>query len=178
MLPIIASAIPWIASAVGAALPSIIDAFRSGKSPEEAQKIIAPHRKEVVDRLVGTGMNQAAAEAMADESMKGEFEKAQLPEPMNPWLSLALHTAGGIAGFKGGKALSRRLDPAAAAAAPMAATAGKPEATEASEAGEPPGLQDEGSPFPQQTAMSGGVPLTLMPRRAVGGGIPMGPFPR
>lgn len=83
-------------------LPAIIDAFRSGKSPEEAAKIIAPHRKEIIDRLVGSGMNGPAAEAMADESLKSELAQAQLPEPMNPWLQGALMLGGGIAGYKGG----------------------------------------------------------------------------
>ncbi len=101
--PLIVAALPWIASAVGTMLPAIVDAFRSGKSPDEAKKIVEPHRQEIIDRLRGSGMNQSAAEAMADESIKGELEKAQLPEPMNPWLSAALAIGGGIGGYKLGK---------------------------------------------------------------------------
>lgn len=118
--PLIAAALPWIASAVGTMLPAIVDAFRSGKSPDEAKKIIEPHRQEIVDRLVGTGMNQAAAEAMADESLRGELANAQLPEPMNPWLQGALAIGGGIGGFKLGKMGMAKMGakPAAAAATP------------------------------------------------------------
>lgn len=101
--PLLVAALPWIASAVGTMLPAIVDAFRSGKSPDEAKKIVEPHRQEIIDRLRGSGMNQSAAEAMADESIKGELEKAQLPEPMNPWLSAALAIGGGVGGYKLGK---------------------------------------------------------------------------
>ncbi len=173
-LPLLAAAAPWILSAVGSMLPAIVDAFRSGKSPEEAQKIIAPHRKEIVDRLVGTGMNQTAAEAMADQSMQGEFEKAQLPEPMNPWLQGALAIGGGIAGYKGGKMLAGKLGakvPPVASRQPTAEPPKEPvpEAMETSEAGEPAGLQDEVPRLPmrevQAEVMSGPFPSPQMDRR-------------
>jgi len=96
----LAAAIPWIASAVGSMLPMIIDSFRSGKSPEEAQKEIAPQRQAMVERLIGSGMNMQQAEAMTDEAMADELAKAQLPEPMNPWLTAALAIGGGIGGYK------------------------------------------------------------------------------
>jgi hypothetical protein len=96
----LAAAIPWIASAVGSMLPMIVDSFRSGKSPEEAQKQIAPQRQAMIERLIGSGMNMQQAEAMTDEAMADELEKAQLPEPMNPWLTAALAIGGGIGGYK------------------------------------------------------------------------------
>ncbi len=202
-LPLLAAAAPWIISAVGTMLPTIIDAFRSGKSPEEAQKIIAPHRKEIVDRLVGTGMNQTAAEAMADQSMQGEFEKAQLPEPMNPWLQGALAIGGGIAGYKGGKMLAGKLGAKVPPVASRQPAEPPPkesmsEMAETSEAGEPPGLQDE-MPVKQAEVMRGPFPpprvepqyateWTMPPRQmpsgvAAGKGFTMqdmqtqGPFP-
>lgn len=96
----LAAALPWIASAVGSMLPMIVDSFRSGKSPEEAQKQIAPQRQAMVERLIGSGMNMQQAEAMTDEAMADELSKAQLPEPMNPWLTAALAIGGGIGGYK------------------------------------------------------------------------------
>lgn len=120
--PLLAAAAPWVLSIVGSMLPVVVDAFRTGKSPEEAAKIVEPKRQEIIDRLVGTGMNRAAAEVMADESIKGELEKAKLPEPMNPWLSAALSIGGLAAGVYGGAKIGKRLggtphvDPAAAAA--------------------------------------------------------------
>lgn len=116
----IAAAIPWIASAVGTMLPAIVDAFRSGKSPEEAQQIVAPQRQAMVERLIGSGMSQTAAEAMADEAMADEVAKAQLPEPMSPWLSAALAIGGGIGGYKLGKMATGRMTPAGADAAKAA----------------------------------------------------------
>jgi hypothetical protein len=95
-----AAAVPWIASAVGSMLPMIVDSFRSGKSPEEAQKMIAPQRQAMIERLIGSGMNMQQAEAMTDEAMADELAKAQLPEPMNPWLTAALAIGGGIGGYK------------------------------------------------------------------------------
>lgn len=112
----IAAAIPWIASAVGGTiLPAVVDAFRSGKSPEEAQQIVAPQRQAMVERLIGSGMSQQAAEAMTDEAMADEVAKAQLPEPMSPWLSAALAIGGGIGGFKLGKMAAGRMGAAKAA---------------------------------------------------------------
>lgn len=104
-----AAAIPWIASAVGSMLPAIVDSFRSGKSPEEAQQLIAPQRQAMIERLIGSGMQQSAAEAMADEAMKSEIEKAQLPEPMSPWLTAALAIGGGIGGYKLGAKLAGKM---------------------------------------------------------------------
>lgn len=105
LAPLAAKAAPWVLGVVGSMLPVIVDAFRTGKSPEEAAKIVEPKRQEIIDRLVGTGMNRAAAEVMADESIKGELEKAKLPEPMNPWLSAALSIGGLAAGAYGGAKL-------------------------------------------------------------------------
>lgn len=154
----IAAALPWIGSAVGAMLPAIVDMFRSGKSPEEAAQIVAPKRQEIVDRLIGTGMNQAAAEAMADESIKGELAQAQLPEPMNPWLTGVLMLGGGIAGAKLGSMAKARLSPSAGApatpktnpadAAPPASAPTKPsmadaETMAAQRAGRPVEMRDE-----------------------------------
>lgn len=109
--------LPVVLSIVGGMLPMIVDAFRSGRSPEEAAKIVAPKRQEIVERLIGSGMAQYAAEAMADESIKGELEKAQLPEPMNPWLSTALMAAGAFGGYKLGGAIAGKMAAANALAA-------------------------------------------------------------
>jgi hypothetical protein len=54
----------------------------------------------MVERLIGSGMNMQQAEAMTDEAMADELAKAQLPEPMNPWLTAALAIGGGIGGYK------------------------------------------------------------------------------
>jgi len=80
-----------------------VDAFRTGKSPEEAARVVEPHRQAIIERLVGAGMNGQAASAMADEQIQGELEKAQLPEAMNPWLSMGLSLAGAVGGYKLGK---------------------------------------------------------------------------
>lgn len=111
VLPL-AAAVPWIASAVGSMLPMIVDSFRSGKSPEEAQKQIAPQRQAMVERLIGSGMNMQQAEAMTDEAMADELAKAQLPEPMNPWLTAALAIGGGIGGYKLGAKFAGKGAPA------------------------------------------------------------------
>lgn len=110
----LAAALPWIASAVGSMLPMIVDSFRSGKSPEEAQKQIAPQRQAMVERLIGSGMNMQQAEAMTDEAMSEELEKAQLPEPMSPWLTAAMAIGGGIGGYKLGKMAAGKMAPATA----------------------------------------------------------------
>ena len=107
-----AAAVPWIASAVGSMLPMIVDSFRSGKSPEEAQKEIAPQRQAMVERLIGSGMNMQQAETMTDEAMADELAKAQLPEPMNPWLTAALAIGGGIGGYKLGAKFAGKGAPA------------------------------------------------------------------
>lgn len=118
MAPIIAAAAPWILSAIGAMLPNIIDAFRTGKSPEEAKAIVEPHRKAIIERLIGAGLSQAQATAVADEQIKGELEKAQLPEQMNPWLSAALSVGGAVGGFKLGGMMkgAPKVSPSTAAA--------------------------------------------------------------
>lgn len=121
LIPLAAKAAPWIASTIGTMLPAIVDSFRSGKSPEEAAKIVAPKRQEIVDRLIGTGMNQAAAEAMADESIKGELANAQLPEPMNPWLTAGLAIAGGVGGYKAGKMIGAKIAQPITSAPPASA---------------------------------------------------------
>jgi hypothetical protein len=111
MAPLVAAAAPWIASAVGSMLPLIVDSFRSGKSPEEAQKMIAPQRQAMIERLIGSGMNMQQAEAMTDEAMADEIAKAQLPEPMNPWLTAALAIGGGIGGYKLGAKFASKGTP-------------------------------------------------------------------
>ncbi len=172
--PLLAAALPYVGSVVGLMLPALVDAFRSGKSPEEAQKIVAPHRKEIVDRLIGTGMNQTAAEAMADESIKGELANAQMPEPMNPWLSGALAIGGAIGGNKLGRMGKAKLGantPPVAGRQPAGAAPKEPvpEMAETSEAGEPAGLQDEVPRLPmrevQAEVMSGPFPSPQMDRR-------------
>ena len=118
--PLLAAAVPWIASAVGSMLPAIVDSFRSGKSPEEAQKMIAPQRQAMVERLIGGGMNMQQAEAMTDEAMADELAKAQLPEPMNPWLTAALAIGGGVGGYKLGKRFAGNGSAAVESVAPDA----------------------------------------------------------
>jgi len=125
MAPLVAAAVPWIASAVGSMLPMIVDSFRSGKSPEEAQKMIAPQRQAMVERLIGSGMNMQQAEAMTDEAMADELAKAQLPEPMNPWLTAALAIGGGIGGYKLGAKFAPKGAPTPAPEAADAAKAAK-----------------------------------------------------
>lgn len=144
----IAAALPWVASAVGTMLPAIVNSFRSGKSPEEAQAEIAPQRQALIERLVGSGMTGPAAEAMADESLADELAKTQLPEEMNPWLSMALSVGGAIGGWKAGKMLGNKMG--AAKAAPIDTPAEQAIAKPAS------------GPSPQdvQSAMAGGMPLT------------------
>jgi hypothetical protein len=91
---------PAILSTIGAFLPTIIDAFRSGKSPEAAAKDLAPKYQEMRDRLVGSGIPEAKANEAVQAALQQEAQKAGAPEEMNPWMSLALMTAGGIAGHK------------------------------------------------------------------------------
>jgi len=131
--------LPVILSIAGGLLPAVIDAFRSGKSPEEAAAIVAPKRREMIDRLTGSGMNGGAAEKMADDAMQGEIEKAQLPEPMNPWLSTALMAAGAYGGFRAGKAISgmRAAKTAPAVEKQTGATPSKQTSTNATETERP-----------------------------------------
>jgi hypothetical protein len=135
--------LPIVLSIVGGMLPTIVDAFRSGKSPEEAAQIIAPKRKEMIDRLTGSGMNASAAEKMADEAMKGELEKAQLPEPMNPWISTALMAAGGYGGYRAGKAIKAAR--AAKAAPTTAVDAAKVAVAQAEKPVAKAGMVDDGN---------------------------------
>lgn len=169
--------LPVVLSIVGGMLPMIVDAFRSGRSPEEAAKIVAPKRQEIVDRLVGSGMNQSAAEAMADESIKGELEKAQLPEPMNPWISTALMAAGAFGGYKLGGALAGKFkgvqpSPAGAPSAEEVAMTGKtsqlPMSTDISNMGKATDIRGMGqvSQIPLSTDISNmGKVSTLPPAR-------------
>ncbi len=99
---------PIILSTIGAFLPTIIDAFQSGKSPEEVSAEIKPKYDELRDRLIGSGMDPTKAEQVVQESIQSEAAKAGAPEEMNPWLSMALMGAGAVAGHKlGGMARSK-----------------------------------------------------------------------
>jgi len=154
MAPLVAAAVPWIASAVGSMLPMIVDSFRSGKSPEEAQKMIAPQRQAMVERLIGSGMNMQQAEAMTDEAMADELSKAQLPEPMNPWLTAALAIGGGIGGYKLGAKFAKGASVDAAKID-----------TPAEQAVAKPASGQDPSPLDVQNAMSGGIgsPFPMKP---------------
>ena len=113
--------LPIILSVIGSLLPSIVDSLRSGKSPEEAAAIVAPKRKALIDRLVGSGVASSAAEALADEAMQSELEKAQLPEAMNPLVMSALSVAGMFGGMKAGNMIKARGVAKAAATKPASA---------------------------------------------------------
>jgi hypothetical protein len=163
MGPLVAAAVPWIASAAGSMLPLIVDSFRSGKSPEEAQKMIAPQRQAMVERLIGSGMNMQQAEAMTDEAMADELAKAQLPEPMNPWLTAALAIGGGIGGYKLGAKFAPK-------GAPADVSKQAKMDTPAEQAAAKPASGQEPSPLEVQNAMTGGIggpfPTKAAPRVA------------
>lgn len=120
--PLLAAAAPWVLSAIGAALPQIIDAFRSSPTPEEAAAKVKPHMDELIERLVGSGMSRGEAERTAHEQLAPELKAASEKEPMNQMLSMGLSLLGGMAGYKlGGKFGGK---PAAPAASKVADTAG------------------------------------------------------
>lgn len=168
--------LPVVLSIVGSLLPSIVDSLRSGKSPEEAAQIIAPKRKELIDRLVGSGLSGPAAEAMADEAMKGELEKAQLPEAMNPLVMSALSVAGMFGGMKAGNMI--KASRAAKAAAGTTAAAGAGAAGVAATAPKTPAS----APAPAEVAASSAPVITpeVMTNAEVASMRPAntrGPFP-
>lgn len=101
--------IPIVGSMLGSLIPFIVDAFRSSSTPEEAQKKVQPKYDEMVQLLIGGGMNEDAAHKAAEEFIKPEMEKALEAEPMNPLLSMGLSVLGGYGGFKGGAMLAKGL---------------------------------------------------------------------
>ncbi len=110
MLPLILgaarAAAPWILSAIGGMLPSIVEAF-SKKTPDEAAKTVKPKYDELIQRMVGGGMSPDQAEKTASELIKPELEKAQQGDQMSPVLSALLMAGGAGAGWKFGKALGK-----------------------------------------------------------------------
>lgn len=163
--------LPIALSVVGGLLPAIIDAFRSGKSPEEAAKIIAPKRQEMIDRFIGSGMNSDAAEKEADIALKDEFAKAQLPEPLNPWLSTGLMALGAYGGYKVGKGIQAAR---AAKSTPAVETAAKP-ATEPAAAV----AKTEPAPAPSTAVGAAAVPERIATplEREAAMNYGMSPFP-
>ncbi len=128
MLPFLAAAAPWVLSIAGSILPQIIDAFRTHKTPEEAQKAVQPKYDELVARMVGSGVPEERAHKMAQELIVPELEKASEAEPMNPILSLGISGLGMWGGAKlgsklGGALLGKGVKAAATAAPAIAAEA-------------------------------------------------------
>lgn len=107
----LAAAAPWVLSAIGTALPQIIDAFRSSPTPEEAQAKVAPEYEAMLARLQGGGMSRHEAEAVAKEQIAPALAQAQQKEPMHPVLSIGLSLLGGIGGYKAGAALGTKFGP-------------------------------------------------------------------
>ena len=130
-----------IGAGIGAILPLIMEAMRDKPDPEKAKEVLRSQRQGLVERAIGSGMNQTEAERSVDAQLEQEFaaadEAGEFNTPVGEMvagavLGGALPWAGGkLAGmFKGGaKAATAATAPtAAAAAAPVAASMPRPSA--------------------------------------------------
>ncbi len=175
--PLVA-ALPWVGSILGSLLPAIIDAFRSSKTPEEAQKKVQPKYDEMVQMLIGGGMNEDAAHKAATELIKPEMEKALEAEPMNPLLSIGLSVLGGVGGFKGGAKLGKMLKGTGAAKAAGAAGATRAAAPDALRLGHDPRVSPSRTPDVIKAGMDEKQVGTPRMREVEATVHPEGPFPR
>jgi hypothetical protein len=106
-----------IGGMLGGLIPMVVDAIAGSKTEEEARSAIYPKRMEMVERLIGSGMPRAAAEAQVDEALKSEVQSKMQEGALPGWATAALSLAGGIGGgalgAKVGKMLAKK--PVAAA---------------------------------------------------------------
>ena len=107
---------PWGAIAgtaggiLGSLLPEIIDAFRTAKTPEEAQAAVAPKLQAMVATLQARGMTHEQALAKANEAIQPELEAAaQGGDPMSPLAQVALSGIGILGGAYAGRGLAKSI---------------------------------------------------------------------
>lgn len=95
--------LPWILSAVGSILPSVISSLAGAKSPSEAKTAMAPHRSALITQAIGRGMRRDEAEAQVDQELSGALEEEMSKGAIPGWAELGLGVAGAALPFGVGK---------------------------------------------------------------------------